>query len=82
MIKNIDELYKMSEKCSKCLDSKFTGEDGKRHVVLCGGTGCLSSRSDEITAEFKKLIAEKNIGDKVTVNQVGFFGFCSQGPHG
>ena len=80
MIKNFDELYKMSENCSKCLDSKFTGADGKRHVVLCGGTGCLSSRSDEITAEFNKLIAEKNLGDKVTVNQVGCFGFCSQGP--
>ncbi|MBE6629872.1 MAG: NADH-quinone oxidoreductase subunit NuoF [Ruminococcaceae bacterium] len=70
----------MSAQCVSCLNAKFTGEDGKRHVVLCGGTGCLSSRSDEITAEFNKLIAEKNLGDKVTVNQVGCFGFCSQGP--
>ena len=30
--------------------------------------------------EFKKLIEEKGLGDKVTVNQVGCFGFCSQGP--
>ena len=80
MIKNFDELYKMSESCSKCLSSKFTGADGKRHIVLCGGTGCLSSRSDEITAEFKKLVAEKKLEDKVTINQVGCFGFCSQGP--
>lgn len=80
MIKNFQELEKISSKCSKCLDTKFTGADGKRHVVLCGGTGCLSSHSDEIKAEFEKLIAEKNLGDKVTVNQVGCFGFCSQGP--
>lgn len=80
MIKNFQELEKISSKCSKCLDAKFTGADGKRHVVLCGGTGCLSSHSDEIKAEFEKLIAEKNLGDKVTVNQVGCFGFCSQGP--
>ena len=80
MIKNFQELEKISTKCSKCLDAKFTGADGKRHVVLCGGTGCLSSHSDEIKAEFEKLIAEKNLGDKVTVNQVGCFGFCSQGP--
>ena len=80
MIKNFQELEKISSKCSKCLDDKFTGADGKRHVVLCGGTGCLSSHSDEIKAEFEKLIAEKNLGDKVTVNQVGCFGFCSQGP--
>lgn len=80
MIKNFQELEKISSKCSKCLDAKFTGADGKRHVVLCGGTGCLSSHSDEIKAEFEKLIAEQNLGDKVTVNQVGCFGFCSQGP--
>ena len=49
-------------------------------MVLCGGTGCLSSRSDEITAELRKLVAEKGLEDKVTINQVGCFGFCSQGP--
>ena len=79
-IKNFDQLNKASCECSKCLDSKFTGADGKRHIVLCGGTGCLSSHSTEIMEEFNKLIEEKGLGDKVTVNQVGCFGFCSQGP--
>ena len=80
MIKNFKELEKIGASCAKCLDSKFTGADGKRHIVLCGGTGCLSSHSHEIKEEFEKLIAEKDLGDKVTVNQVGCFGFCSQGP--
>ncbi len=80
MIRNFEELEKTSANCGKCLDAKFTGADGKRHVVLCGGTGCLSSHSHEIKEEFEKLIAEKGLGDKVTVNQVGCFGFCSQGP--
>jgi len=80
MIKNFQELDQMYNKCASCLNGKFTGEDGKRHIVLCGGTGCISSRSDEITAEFKKLVEENNMQDKVTVNQVGCFGFCSQGP--
>lgn len=79
-IKNFDELNAAIAKCSKCMDAKFTGSDGKRHIVLCGGTGCLSSHSAEIKAEFEKIISEKNLGDKVTVNQVGCFGFCSQGP--
>ena len=79
-IKNIEELNSATERCSKCMDAKFTGSDGRRHIVLCGGTGCLSSHSAEIKAEFERLIAEKNLGDKVTVNQVGCFGFCSQGP--
>ncbi len=80
MIKNFQELNEMSAKCSACLDAKFTGSDGKRHMVLCGGTGCLSSRSDEITAELRRLVEEKGLEDKVTINQVGCFGFCSQGP--
>ena len=80
MIKNIEELKKISHDCSSCLSNKFTGEDGKRHIVLCGGTGCLSSNSAEILAEFQKQIDERGLGDKVTVNQVGCFGFCSQGP--
>ena len=79
-IKNFDELNAAIAKCSKCMDAKFTGSDGKRHIVLCGGTGCLSSHSAEIKAEFERIISEKNLGDKVTVNQVGCFGFCSQGP--
>ena len=79
MIKNFEEFYKLSEQCSSCLNAKFSGMDEKRHVVLCGGTGCLSSNSNEITEEFKKLIAEKNLSDKVTVNQAGCFGFVLKG---
>ena len=79
-IRNFEDLSAATARCSKCMDAKFTGSDGKRHIVLCGGTGCLSSHSAEIKAEFERLIAEKDLGDKVTVNQVGCFGFCSQGP--
>ncbi len=80
MIKNIEELKEVSCSCTKALDEKFSGKDGKRHIVLCGGTGCLSSDSAEILKKFEKIISEKKLGDKVTVNQVGCFGFCSQGP--
>ena len=48
--------------------------------MLCGGTGCLSSNSKEIREKFEQIIEEKKLGDRVTVNQVGCFGFCSQGP--
>ena len=80
MIKNFDDLKQVSAKCASCLSGKFTGADGKRHIVLCGGTGCLSSRADEITAECKKFVEQYGLQEKVTVNQVGCFGFCSQGP--
>ena len=79
-IRYIEELNSATERCSKCMDAKFTGSDGRRHIVLCGGTGCLSSHSEEIKAEFERLVAEKGLEDKVTINMVGCFGFCSQGP--
>ncbi len=80
IIKNFEELAAKQATCTKCLDDKFKGNDGKRHIVLCGGTGCLSSHSDEIREKFVELVKEKGLEDKVTVNKVGCFGFCSQGP--
>ena len=80
MIKTPQELRDRIESCSARLAGKFEGKSGKRAIVLCGGTGCLSSNSKEIREKFEKIIAERGLGDKVTVNQVGCFGFCSQGP--
>ena len=80
MIKNEKELVKKIEGCKSCLQDKFSGKDGKRSIIICGGTGCISSNSLDILAKFEALIKEKNVEDKVSVNKVGCFGFCSQGP--
>ena len=80
MIKTVEELNQKISVCTKCLDDKIKGLDNKRHIVLCGGTGCLSSHSDEIKAKFEEVLKQKGLSDKATVNQVGCFGFCSQGP--
>ena len=79
-IKTEQELNTTITKCSDNLEKKFNGKDGKRHIVVCGGTGCLSSDSQEIINELERLIKTKKLEDKVTVNVVGCFGFCSQGP--
>ena len=80
MIKSFEELEQQSNQCAACLSQKFKGADGKRHILICGGTGCLSSNANEIKAEFEKLIPEMGLQDKVDFNQVGCFGMCSQGP--
>ncbi|MBR4470279.1 MAG: NADH-quinone oxidoreductase subunit NuoF [Erysipelotrichaceae bacterium] len=80
MIRNFEELEAKQAACTKCLEDKFSGNDGKRHIVLCGGTGCLSSHSAEIREKFEEVIKAEGLDDKITVNQVGCFGFCSQGP--
>ena len=80
VIKTVKDLENKISKCQDCLAKKFSGEDNKRHIVVCGGTGCLSSDSKLIIEEFERLIKEKHLEDKVSVNVVGCFGFCSQGP--
>ena len=80
VLKTFEELQNKQVACTKCLEDKFSGNDGKRHIVLCGGTGCLSSHSKEIREKFEEVIKAQGLDDKVTVNQVGCFGFCSQGP--
>ena len=80
MIRTFEELSEKQALCTKCMEDKIAGNDGKRHIVLCGGTGCLSSHSAEIREKFVEVIKAAGLDDKVTVNQVGCFGFCSQGP--
>ena len=80
MIKSVENFNETAVACTKCLEDKLQGKDGKRHIVLCGGTGCLSSHSTEIMEKFKTVLEERGLSDKATVNQVGCFGFCSQGP--
>ena len=66
--------------CGACLQKKFHCEPGHRAIVVCGGTGCLSSDSQGILDRLHELIKEHHLEDKVTANVVGCFGFCSQGP--
>ncbi|MBQ3193216.1 MAG: NADH-quinone oxidoreductase subunit NuoF [Oscillospiraceae bacterium] len=79
-MKNFAELDAKICSCTAALNAKLEGTNGKRAILLCGGTGCLSSNSMDIKAAFDKLVADNGMEDKVTVNTVGCFGFCSQGP--
>ena len=79
-MKNFAELDAKVCACTEAMTAKLDGSNGKRAILLCGGTGCLSSNSLEIKEAFEKLVADHNLSDKVNVNIVGCFGFCSQGP--
>jgi NADP-reducing hydrogenase subunit HndC len=79
-ITSAESLQKDIDNCSKAFDEKIKGLGGKRAVMVCGGTGCLANDSDAILKEFEKQIKERGLESKVSVNHVGCFGFCSQGP--
>jgi len=52
----------------------------KQFILVCGGTGCESSKADEI---FKSLLAEaeaQGVSRDVQVVKTGCFGFCEKGP--
>ncbi len=52
----------------------------RNYVLVCGGTGCESSKADEIYRNLKKECQELGIADDVQVVKTGCFGFCEQGP--
>ena len=62
------------------LKSKFDGKDGKRYVMLCGGTGCIASGTMKLKEKFEEYLKEYDLEDQVEVRVVGCFGLCSQGP--
>jgi NADH:ubiquinone oxidoreductase subunit F (NADH-binding)/(2Fe-2S) ferredoxin len=75
-----ESLQKRIDECTSVFQAKIKGEGGKRAVVVCGGTGCIANDSVAIEEELVRLIKEKGLEDRVSVNHVGCFGFCSQGP--
>ncbi|MFR5875119.1 MAG: NADH-ubiquinone oxidoreductase-F iron-sulfur binding region domain-containing protein [Eubacterium sp.] len=52
----------------------------RSHVMICGGTGCTSSGSKKVQAEFKRLIKSYGLEDEVQIVQTGCFGLCALGP--
>ncbi|WP_347838307.1 NADH-quinone oxidoreductase subunit NuoF [uncultured Draconibacterium sp.] len=54
--------------------------DYKMHLLICGGTGCKASESDEIKNRLNKLIQDLGLEDEVQVVLTGCFGFCEKGP--
>ena len=70
-MQKMEELSAKMCSCTEALNSKIDGSNGKRAILLCGGTGCISSNSLEIKDKFQQMIDEKDMNDKVTVNIVG-----------
>lgn len=52
----------------------------RSHVLVCGGTGCHSSGSADIIAEFDKHLEKNGLQKEVKVVLTGCFGLCEVGP--
>jgi len=80
-MKSLEELNKIREEKRKELDlRKNTNADTReKHILVCQGTGCTSSKSPQILENFKRIIEEKKI-ENVRVIKTGCFGLCAKGP--
>ncbi len=52
----------------------------RSQILICGGTGCTSSGSNALEAEFTAKIADNGLAEEVKVVKTGCFGLCALGP--
>ena len=80
-MKTIEEIEKIRSEKRKELELRVNtqADTREKHILVCRGTGCTSSKSPKIIENFRKIIEEKNI-QNVRVIQTGCFGLCAKGP--
>ena len=80
-MKTLEELHKIREEKRKELDLRVNieADTRERHILVCHGTGCTSSKSPQILENFRRILKEKNI-ENVRVIKTGCFGLCAKGP--
>ncbi len=79
MIKNkVDLLNKYEIDKVRMLNRSGEVLTGKKEVLVCAGTGCMSSKSIKLIENLESAI--KDHGLDIEVHGTGCFGFCEKGP--
>ena len=52
----------------------------RSHVLVCGGTGCTSSGSQQIMVSLREELKKQGLDEEVSVVQTGCHGLCALGP--
>ncbi len=80
-MKTLEEINKIREEKRRELDLRVNtaSNSQEKHILVCHGTGCTSSKSPKIIENLRKIIEEKNV-QNVRVIQTGCFGLCAKGP--
>ncbi len=85
MIKTVAELSAAKEKFLADMELRLGGRANtsskiRKHVLICGGTGCTSSGSLTITDALHRELEKAGIADEIKVVLTGCFGLCALGP--
>lgn len=80
-MKTLEEIGEIREKKRRELELRVNTklDTREKHILVCHGTGCTSSKSPEILENFRRILKEKNI-ENVRVIKTGCFGLCAKGP--
>lgn len=80
-MKVLAEIHKIREEKKEALQLRVNKEvkGHEKHILVCHGTGCTSSKSPKIIQRLRDILKEKHILD-VRVIQTGCFGLCAKGP--
>ncbi len=80
-MKTLEELHNIREEKRRELDLRVNTEADTRekHILVCHGTGCTSSKSPQILENFRRILEEKHV-ENVRVIKTGCFGLCAKGP--
>ena len=86
-MKSLDELRVIREKMQGQVGfrsenaDQFAILDGfRKHVLVCGGTGCTSSDSQKIIEALETEIEKNGISNEIGIVKTGCFGLCALGP--
>lgn len=70
-----EEYYQAGS--AECLEN---GSQYRKHVLVCGGTGCTSSGSQKIREELEAELKRNGLENEICVIKTGCFGLCALGP--
>ncbi len=62
-MKTIEEIHEIAKSKREELDLRVntSADTREKHILVCHGTGCTSSKSPKILENFKRILKEKNI---------------------
>ena len=78
-LKELRDTYRQT--VTMRLDDEGLNENQyEKEILVCAGTGCISSKSGEFVEALKEELAKLELTEKINIVKTGCFGLCAQGP--
>jgi len=81
-IENLDCLLNKQKELEHTMDIRKANHDNTeyRELLICGGTGCVSSQSLKLLENLNQEIKNHGLENSARASITGCFGFCEKGP--